>query len=120
MEGEFTDRGPVAYPNLAVGTPGKAFSIAAATTALGEFPGCLSPDAIEDEKVSIIAARALSSADGARAFAVAKDISLIAAILSLVGAPETWKPYLRAASIPAKTAFTTGVTGSPLVVGTLG
>ena len=87
MEGELTDRGPVAYPNLEVGTPGKAFSIAAATTALGEFPGCLSPDAIEDEKVSIIAARALSSADGTRAFAVANDISLIAAILLLVGAP---------------------------------
>ena len=76
--------GPAAYPKLAVGTPGKAFLIAALTTALGEFPG---PDTIEDENLSIIAARALSSADGARDFAVAKDISLIAAILLLVGAP---------------------------------
>ena len=79
--------GPAAYPRLAVGIPGKASLIAALTTAFGEFPGCLSPDTIEDENLSIIAVRALSSAVGARDFAVAKDISLIAAILLLVGAP---------------------------------
>ena len=66
-----------------------ASSIAATTTSLGAFERSLSPDAIEDATESMIGARASSSTDVTRAFAVARATSLIAAILSPVGAPET-------------------------------
>ena len=62
---------------------GTASLIAATTTSLGALPRCVIPDAIEEEILSMIGARSFSSADGARAFAVARDIALIAVILSL-------------------------------------
>ena len=62
---------------------GTASLIAATTTSLGALPRCVIPDVIEDETLSIIGARSLSSADGASALAVARDIALIAVILSL-------------------------------------